>query len=172
MLPYLVLSCPPLGSSWGHLGALLDPPGSHLGALLGHLWATLGPPGATLGPSWGRLGPPWGLLGALMGHLGALLGHGLPILGQLGHLWASLGAFWAPSWLISGPSWNHRGVGRGASWGHPLIVWANRRALLRVLHLPFHLSWSCLPTPGAHLVSKHQASEGPRRGREAITISN
>ena len=179
-MDYLILSCAILSSSWALLGSSWGssgPPWGYLGALLGHLGATLGPPRASLGPPWGHLGsswghpgPPWGFLGAVMGHLGALLGHALPILCQLGPFWASLGALWALSWPISGPSWSHFGVIRGPSWAHPLILWANRGALLRFPNQPFYLSFSSLPTPKTHLASRSQALQEPRRGREALTI--
>ena len=79
VLPYLAPSCLPLGLSWGHLGAHLDP----LGSILGLSWAIFGPP-------WALLGPPWGHLGAILAHLGAILGH--------------LGAALEPSWAMACPS--------------------------------------------------------------------
>ena len=46
----------PLGGSWGHLGAILEP----LGTILGPLGVILGPLVAVLGPlgavSWGHVG--------------------------------------------------------------------------------------------------------------------
>ena len=114
-------SCPLLGSSWGHLGTLLDP----LGAILGPSWAILEPP-------WALLGPPWGHLVAILAHLGAMLGHLWPSLAPswatLELSWAMLGLSWAnlvtcgpllePSGRLPGPCRAYLEAVLTSSWGH------------------------------------------------------
>ena len=141
-----------------------------------------------MGSPWALLGPPWGHLGAILAHLGAILGH----LGtSLAPSWAIVEPCWAmlcpscanlvPFGLLlelsgrfPGPFRDHLGAILGSSgdpsWAHPLILWANRRALLRFLNQPFYLSFPCLSTPKTHLASRSQALKEPRRGREAFTI--
>ena len=47
------------GYTLGPLGAILGPPWSQIGALLGHLGATLVLVGASWGPPWDHLGSSW-----------------------------------------------------------------------------------------------------------------
>ena len=162
--PYIGSSWPHLGSSWGHLGALLG---------------RLGPPWGHPGASWGRLGRPRGRLGATLGPSWTALG---PSCGNLVSSWANLvplgdhfGVFWARFWPIWGPYSAHVGF----IWGpceahlgeHPLLSWVDHRVPLQYLNIPTYLSFPCLPIPKRHLASRTQALVGPRRGREAITIT-
>ena len=147
--------------------------------MLGPLGAILGPLGASLGPSWGHLGPwrshlelPWGSLGPLMDHLGPILGQHSTILGQLGRFRGYLRAFWAPSWSIWGPC----RVTLGSSWGH---VWGIHcyiglifGSFCVVLTYRSILAFLADRSIKNHLASRTQILVGPRRGREALTITS
>ena len=141
LLSYVGPSWPHVGPSWDHLGAFLVP-----------LGAILGPLGASLGPSWGPLGPPWGHPGAILAHLGATVGR--------------LGGTSGPSWTNLGvkPSWFHLASISGLPGAPDLQQVTN-------LHLFASLRLSGLLSQNLLVASRPQAVEGPRRGREALTIN-
>ena len=179
-------------ASFSHTLLYVGPSWCHLGLSWGSLEAILASPGAVLRPSWAILGLAWAFLGlpkghlwAVLAHLGAnsgplappraILAHILPIWGQggpsCGLSWGLRGAFLVHVGPILKPSWGHLGVILGPSWRHPLLLGSKSRALLRFLNLTFYLSSSCPPTFKKQLDSRSQALEGPRRGREALTIT-
>ena len=167
----------------GHLGVILGP----LGAVLGPFW---GPLGALLAPFWalsglsvailGHLGALWCALGAILGHIGAILGHLGHCVGQLGAILASFVAFLGPFWGRLGPS-------RGRFWDiwEPISVILDQSSgPVRSITYPICVSILVQHSPNIVIIltslahsfpkrlqaSRPQALEGPRRGREALTI--